>query len=240
MDTNGGLIAIGIILLAALVHASLQIALGSLLVLFHANLADKSDNKARISTRCRTLASHYTCGAYIIISLFVSSIAFFISTLLNGGLSKNALLIIAALLLALGVIAWLFYYKTGRTTELWIPRKLARYINTRAKRVTSSFEAFSLGLLAVFAEMPFAFLLMTVAADSLLILPFYIQPAVVFIYTFIAVAPLEFMRFAIKNGQTIVDIQKWRVRNKLFLKFITGQLFITLAIVVLIWRVIAQ
>ena len=222
----------GIILLAAIVHASLQCELGALLLLYHASLGKHIKRKTKI------LVTNYIYGSGLLICLLVTLIAFLVITLSDGALSVLCLAVLASTLLMLALLIWLFYYKTRRSTELWLPKSVARYISGRAKLTESNVEAFSLGMLTAFAEMPFSFIPMLLAGNAVAELPFEFQFLSILGYSFIAILPLFVLRFFIRRGSTVVDVQKWRVKNKNFLKMISGFLFLTLAIFIIAFKIL--
>ena len=222
----------GIILLSAIVHASLQLELGALILLYHASLGK------HIKKKTKELASSYVFGAAMLIILFLSTIVFLITTFATSSLSTECIAVFSAVLIMLAVLIWLFYYRGKRTTELWIPKTIARYINKRAKLTESNVEAFSLGMLTAFSEMPFSLILMIVAGNSIMELPLEWQFIVIMGYSFIAVLPLLTLRFFIRRGSTVVDVQKWRMRNKGFFKALSGTLFLTLAIFLIAFKVL--
>ena len=230
--TPVNLVQFGTILLSATVHASLQLGLGALLLLYHASLGK------HIKKKTKQLASNYILGTALLVALIVSATAFVIGTTTASSLSTEALAIIVGILLILAVIIWFFYYKSRRSTELWLPKSVARYISGRAKLTESNTEAFSLGMLSSLAEMPFSMVLMILAGNSIIGLPVELQILGVLIYTFIAVLPLFILRFSIRRGNTVVDIQKWRMKNKEFLKVMTGVGFMTLAIFIVGFRIL--
>ena len=222
----------GVILLAAIVHASLQLELGALVLLYHASLGK------HIKKKTKDLVSSYIFGAAMLIILFTSTIIYLIASFSYSSLSTECLAILSAVLLMLAVLIWLFYYRTKRTTELWIPKSIARYINNRAKKTESNIEAFSLGMLTAFSEMPVSFVLMVIAGNSIVDLPLEWQFPAVLLYAFIAVLPLFTLRFFIRRGSTVVDVQKWRTKNKNFFKVLSGSLFLTLAVFVIAFKVL--
>ncbi|MBQ2639003.1 hypothetical protein IJF91_02985 [Candidatus Saccharibacteria bacterium] len=230
--TPVNLVQFGTILLAALVHASLQLGLGALLLLYHASLGK------HIKKKTKQLASNYILGVTLLTVLIVSTAAFIIGTITSSSLSVEALAIIVGILLMLAIIIWFFYYRTRRSTELWLPKSVARYIGTRAKLTESNTEAFSLGMLSSLAEIPFSIVLMILAGNSILGLPINLQIFAVLLYTFIAILPLFILRFSIRRGNTVVDVQKWRMKNKEFLKVMTGVGFMTLALFIIGFRIL--
>lgn len=225
-------VQIGVILLAAIVHASLQLEVGALLLLYHASLGK------HIKKKTKNLVSNYILGSAVLVILFMSTIIFFISTFMNSALSPACLAILASVLLMLALLIWLFYYRTRQSTELWLPKSISRYINRRAKTTESNVEAFSLGALTAFAEVPFSVILMVLAGNSVLSLNFEWQFAAVAIYAFVTVLPLFVLRFFIRRGSTVVDIQKWRVKNKNFFKVLSGFLFLTFAFFIIGFKVL--
>lgn len=226
--------AIGVIVLAALAHATLQMNLGSLLLLYHESLGK------HIKKRTKFLVSNYIFGVFFLVLTSLAATAYFVFLFFGANLSTICLVVLAVVLVALTLCIWLFYYRTGRSTELWLPKPVAKYIMKRAKHTDSNIEAFALGLLASFAEAPFFIVLMLITADSLLKLSMPLQIAMLTIYTVIALLPLVILRLAVRHGKTVVEIQKWRLNNKNFLKALSGTLFITLAIFLLAFRIIQK
>lgn len=211
------------VILAAVIHATLQLSLGSLLLLYHASM------KQHIPKRTRQLVSNYIAGVGTLILLSVTGIAFTLERWLGGALYAEELLIVVGMLVALAIAVWTFYYRFGKSTELWLPRTVARFINQRAKATQSDTEAFGLGLLTSFAEWPFALVLMVVAANSILGLPSEQQLLAVAIYTIITILPPLILRGAVRKGKTVVEIQRWRVKHKNFFRIVTGVGFLVLS-----------
>lgn len=226
--------ALGVIILAAVAHASLQMNLGSLLLLYHESLGK------HIKKRTKFLVSNYIFGVFFLIIMSLAATTYFIYLMFDGRLSTICLAVLVGALVALTLCIWLFYYRSGRSTELWLPKPIARYITRRAKQTDSNIEAFALGLLASFAETPFVIVLFLVAADSFLKLSAWLQITMFFIYTIVAILPLLFLRIAVRHGRTVVEIQKWRLQNKNFLKILSGALFITLAVFLTAFRILQR
>lgn len=222
----------GIIALAAIVHASLQLEVGALMLLYHASLGK------HIKKKTRNLVSSYILGSALLVVLFLSTIIFLIATFTNGTLSTKSLMILSAVLLMLALSIWLFYYRSRHTTELWLPKSISRYINRRAKLTESNIEAYSLGMLTAFAEMPFSIVLLIVAGNSIILLPFEWQFLSVLAYAFVSVLPLFILRISIRRGNTVVDVQKWRLKNKNFFRALSGTLFLTLAAFLIAFKVL--
>ena len=170
--------------------------------------------------------------------IMLGAMAFILAGYFGKPLYAEELLIVVAMLVAIAIAVWAIYYRRGRSTELWLPRAVARFIHQRAKNTSSNTEAFSLGLLTSLAEMPFTLVLVVVAANSLLALVPIQQVLAVALYTVVAILPLVVTRLLIRRGSTVVDVQRWRAKNRTFLKVMTGVGFVVLAIFVFAFEVL--
>jgi len=220
------------VFLAAVIHATLQLELGALLLLYHASLGK------HVRKKTRNLVDSYIAGIGMLVFLAVAATAFILSRLFGTELYAEEILIVVGMLMALAIAAWAFYYRRGKSTELWLPRTVARFIDKRAKATNSNTEAFSLGVLTSLAEMPWTMVLFVVAANSIIVLPAAYQLLAVALYTIIAIIPPVVLRLAIRRGQTVVDIQRWRVKHKNFMRMITGVGFLVLGFFIFAFEVL--
>lgn len=225
-------IPFGEVFLAAAVHASLQLELGGLLLLYHASLGK------HIRRRTKKLVNNYIAGIGTLAILTLTGFCFMMDRYFGSALYPEELAVVVGMLVAIAVLVWIFYYRRGRSTELWLPRSVARYINRRAKNTDSSIEAFSLGVLTGLAEMPFTLILLLTAANSILALPFDYQLLAAGMYVAIVILPMIILRLAIRRGQTVADIQRWRVKHKNFFRIMTGVGFLALALFILAFEVL--
>lgn len=210
------------VFLAAVIHATLQLELGTLLLLYHASLGK------HVRKRTKNLVSSYIAGVGSLVFLGIAAVAFVLDRYFGSPLWTEELIIVVGMLVALAIATWAFYYRRGKSTELWLPRTVARFIDRRAKETNSNTEAFSLGVLTSLAEMPWTLVLMIVAANSIIALPNPYQLIAVVLYTVVSIIPPVVVRLAVRRGQTIADIQRWRVKHKNFLRMITGIGFLVL------------
>lgn len=221
-----------IILLAGIIHATLQLGVGALLLLYHASLGK------HVRKKTRELASNYILGNAFLTLLAVPAAAFMIGVVFQGQMNPGTMTIAIGILAALAISVWAFYFRLGKSTELWLPKSIAKFINKRAELTESKTEAFSLGMLACFAEAPFTFMLVIVSANSIVALPLGLQILMIFVYVLLSILPLAILRIAVRKGETVVDIQKWRLRNKKFLRVVSGVGFLVLALFLLAFKVI--
>jgi len=221
------------VFLAEAIHATLQLSLGALLLLYHASLGKHVRKKTRF------LLDSYISGMWMLVFLGVAATIFILDRYFEKPLYIEELIIVVGMLVALAIAAWFFYYRRGKSTELWLPRSVARFIDKRAKTTNSNTEAFSLGVLTSLAEMPFTIVLFVVAANSILVLPHLYQILAVAMYTMITIIPPVALRLAIRKGQTVVDIQRWRVKHKMFFRLLTGIGFLALGFFLFTFEVLA-
>ena len=80
--------------------------------------------------------------------------------------------------------------------------------------------------------MPISIALFFVAANAILNLSSAWQILGVVAYTIISVVPMVVLQFRVQAGRTAVEAQQWRLKNKAFLRIISGSSFLTLALFV--------
>lgn len=215
------------ILLAALVHATLQISLGCLLLLYHASKGRHLRKKTSSLVRC------YVGGIGVLSFLGVSAMCFCVLNIWHGPLSTEWLCIIVGVLLLLTVLMWLVYYRWNKGTELWIPKVIARFLDGRAKVTNNKIEAFSLGVMTCFAELPFSLVLFVVTANSVLMLPNHLQILMVVVYAIATIIPMVILCTRLRTGTTVVEVQRWRIQHKNFFRIMTGVGFLILAVFII-------
>lgn len=225
---------VAVIIMPAMIHATLQLGIGTMLLLYHASMGK------HIKKRTKQLASNYILGSFTFTILMLASFCFAIMNIYGQSLDLLCMFILIGILLALAISVWFFYYRSGRSTELWLPKTIARYISKRAKVTDSNVESFSLGLLTSFIELPFSLALFAVTANSILELPSFYRVLAVISYGLIAGAPQIFLKIFIKRGKTVADIQKWRSKNKNFFRIVSGVGFLSLAVFLLAFKVFVE
>ena len=220
------LLSIATIALAGIVQASLQLSLGGLVLLYHSSMGQHRRRKTRY------LAKSYIWGALAISFLAVCAGAFLIDRIFQGTIAREAVFVIFGILLASAVVMWLLYYRRGKqTTQTWLPKSLTRYIARRAGNTRDNIEAFSLGMLSAFAELPLTLAIYAVAANCLVTTT---QPFIALgVYLAIVAIPMVALKLRIKSGRNVAEVQRWRIRNKQFVRIISGGAFAVLAFFIL-------
>jgi hypothetical protein len=231
--TMSDITCIATIVLAGITQASLQLGLGGLILLYHNSMGKHRRKKTRY------LAKNYILGACAITFLMVCTFCFLIGNFFGGALSAEWLVVSIGIFTASGAVMWLFYYRKGKkSTQLWLPKSFTRFIQRKARNTDDNIEAFSLGLLSSFAEMPLSIAIYFVVANCILNMSGYLQIITAVTYALFTVTPLLVLKLRVKTGKSAVEAQKWRVRNKGFARAFSGSSFMLLAIFVLAYWVL--
>lgn len=226
------ILCIATMILAGITQASLQLGLGGLILLYHNSLGKHRRRKTRF------LARNYIYGSCAISFLMVCTLCFLIGNFFNGALTAEWLTICAGIFAACGAIMCLLYYRKGKkSTELWLPKSFTRFIQKKARQTDDTVEAFSLGLLSSFAEMPFSIAIYFVVANCILNLSAQFQIIAAVGYAIATAIPLIVLKLHIKTGRNAVEAQQWRVKNKAFSKIFSGSAFMILAAFVIAYWV---
>ena len=226
------IVCIATIILAGITQASLQLGLGGLILLYHNSMGKHRRRKTRY------LAKNYIIGSCAITFLMVCTFCFLIGNFFSGALTAEWLTICAGIFAACGAIMCALYYRKGKkSTELWVPRAFSRFIQKKARQTNDNVEAFSLGLLSSFAEMPFSLAIYFVVANCILNMSAGLQLVAVVGYAVLTAMPLIILKIHVKTGRSAVEAQKWRVHNKAFSKVFSGSAFMILAAFVIAYWV---
>ena len=212
------LIPFSIIALAAAIHASFQLSISSLTL-----MSGHALGKRHSQGRLLKLLGGFLFGALSMTGLLFVGLLYAFEFLLDGGAIPP--IVWAALcgtLFGLGVAVWMFYYRKGKGTLLWIPRGMAQYLATRSKRTKSTAEAYALGLTSVCGELLFVIAPLGVAVLVSLTLAPMLQVAALLLYVAISLSSLALVAALVASGHKISRIQRWREDNKAFLQFVAG------------------
>ena len=220
------LLSIATIALAGIVQASLQLSLGGLVLLYHSSMGHHRRRKTRY------LAKSYIWGALVISFLAVCAGAFLIEHTFQGVIAQEAVFVISGMLLASAIVMWLYSFRRAKqSTQTRLSKSLTRYITRRARATGDNIEAFSLGMLSSFVELPLTLAIYAVVANCLVSTP---QPFIALgVYLVIIAVPMVALKIRIKTGRNVAEVQRWRIRNKAFVRIISGSGFAILAAFIL-------
>lgn len=209
--------SLAIVALAALIHASFQLSVSVLTLLGgHAIGAKRSQAKVM------RLTTSFVIGAGVMTILLLSFVSLVLLDTLGSTVPPVVWAIGCGLLFGIGIAVWLFYYRPGKGTSLWVPRPVASYLSERTKATKRSAEAFSLGLVSVLGELIFIIAPLAISALVLIQLPSLWQLAGIAIYAVLSLLSLVIVWVLIGSGHKLSRIQQWRETNKYFLQFAAG------------------
>lgn len=224
-----------VIIFAALIHASFQLSVSVLTL-----LSGHTIGARRSHAKVLHMTTSFVLGAATMTTLILS----FITLSLIEIFGDNAIPTfvwagVCGLMFGIAVLIWIFYYRRGKGTMLWIPRSFARFLSDRTKSAKSGAEAFSLGLSSVLAEMLFIIAPISISALVILQLPDYWSIIGSFIYIIVSLLSLITVWVLIGSGHNLSSFQKWRESNKYFLQFAAGTGLVALALFVYVNQIIS-
>lgn len=227
--------SLAIVALAALIHASFQLSVSVLTLLGgHAIGAKRSQAKVL------RLTTSFVIGAGVMTVLLLSFVSLVMLDIFGTSVPPVVWAISCGLLFGVGIAVWLFYYRPGRGTSLWVPRPIASYLSERTKATKRSAEAFSLGLVSVLGELIFIIAPIVVSALVLIQLPSLWQLAGIAIYAILSLLSLVIVWVLIGSGHKLSRIQEWREANKYFLQFAAGSGLLILGFYAYVYEVIGS
>ena len=221
MDT---LTAFGIIGLAALIHASFQLGVSMVTL-----LSGHSTGKKLAARRTLRLVGSFLLGTIVMTALIISTLSDIAGVAFRHSTPATVWGVLAGIMIVVGLVVWICYYRRGPGTLLWIPRGLAKFLSRRIHATSNSAEAFSLGLTSVITELLFIIVPAAAAALAIVGLPLPLQLAGAAGYTIVASLGMLLVTALIGSGHNISHLQQWREANKRFLQFAGGSALIVLA-----------
>ena len=226
--------SLGILLISALIVASLELVPGVFAIFHHYASGKYSARKVD------DLSVFFVLGAetlpaivFVMFNFVLGSLAF-----TNLNLSSNIFpMVIAGLLLSLSIVFLLFYFRKGRNTKLFISRKTAKNFDEKARTVKTRSDAFTLGFIAGIPELVFTLPLygsLAIEISKNFIFPFICAPLLL-IFILLTISPLFFLCAYFKNNN-LADFIRLRIKNKSFYRFFIPLLYFLLALLIIIFR----
>ncbi|MCL2371488.1 hypothetical protein FWC63_01960 [Candidatus Saccharibacteria bacterium] len=231
MSDNATLINIVIVFFAACIHAMLQLGLGCVILLYH-----HGNSQRKVARKTNVLVSSFIAGVGTMSLLVLATMAFILANTFDLYRAREFYLAAGLAVAVVAMLIWCVYYRRKNTTELWLPRSVAKFINERARETKYPTEGFLLGVLSTFGELLFLLPVMVVAAAALLSLPEGWELLALGGYIIISVLPLVFVRCFVYRMTTVGEIQTFRNRHQCFIKAISGLMFMIFAVFVIIFK----
>ena len=232
--------SIGIVVLAMLIMASLQLVPGVFAIFFHYAHGKYSFKKASRFSLFFILGSEIISALLFIASFYISYILF-----LNDLNPRNNILtwIFTGVFFALSIACFFFYYRHPHSkddTQLFISRKLAQTLDSRAKSSKTPSDAFTLGALSNICELPITLPLYIITATEIMYMhtEYFADDAMTILYILTSSIPLIYLYWRFRIGQNLAIIQRSRIKDKTFSRFAISFSFLTIAILIICFRII--
>ena len=230
-------ISLGIVILAMLIMASFQLTPGVFVLFYHYAIGKYSRSRASV------LSLYFILGTEIIAACLYLSIFYLTSIFFFDNLHPETSILfwaLAGIMIALGLISFFFYYRRGAGTKLFIPRKYAKGLDLSAQSVKNRSDAFMLGALAGTCELFFTLPLYMVTCVEIMKMGAngFSSNLLTIIYILVPVIGLFFIRWQYQSGRNLADIQRVRVRDKHFNRFLIAICYILIAILIICFRTI--
>lgn len=229
-------VSVGIVILAMLIMASLQLTPGVFALFYHYALGKYSPKKASY------LSLFFILGAEIISAcLFLSSFYLAYIFFLNQSRPEHTVFVWFAIgvLIALSIASFFFYFRRGEGTKLFISRNFAKALDTNAKNVKTRSDAFTLGALSSTCEIVFTLPLYIITSIEIAEMSYesFTSDFLTLAYILTAAVPLFIVRCSFKSGHNLAHIERTRVKDKLFTRLILGFSYLTIAILIIYFKV---
>lgn len=229
--------SLGILILSMLILMSLKLIPGIFMLFTHYNLGKFSKLKVD------------DLGIFFILGVeTLSAIIFILINSTLRALSFSEIIfdnqifsyILAGIMIALGFVILLFYFRKGNGTKLFISRKAARNFDLKAKTVKNRSDAFILGFIAGVPELIFTLPLYLISLIEISKLSFPNLPfsTLIFIFVLILAFPLMILHTIEKNNHNLAELVKTRFKNKNFFRLFISILYFLIAILIIAFGVI--
>lgn len=218
-----------------LIMASLQLTPGVFALFYHYALGKTSKQKASDLSLFFILGTEVIAACLFLSIYYLSCILFF-----DNLHPENTILAwtLAGILIALAFLSFFFYYRKGPGTRLFIPRNYAKALIINARKATTRSDAFMLGALTGTCELVFTLPLYIITCIEIMKMGAegFSSNILTIIYILTPVVFLFVIRWQYKIGHNLADIQRTRVKDKFFNRFIIGLSYLIIAILIMCFR----
>ena len=228
--------SLGILILITLIMSFLMLIPGIFALFYH--YASGKYQPQKIDNLC----IFFVLGVESLATILFVSINFILRFLsfTETSFEKNILTwIFIGVLLALSIASFLFYFRKGPGTRLFISRKIANNLNDKAKSVKSRQDAFLLGFISGIPELIFTIPLYIIASVEFAQVSMLnaFCPAIIIIFFLGIIIPLFIVYGLYRTDRNLATIQRFRTRNKNFFRFLISLLYLVLAITIICFRI---
>lgn len=210
--------SLGILLVAMLIQGFLQTSPAVFAIFYHHALGKTSAKKADDQ------ALSFILGTEFFTAIFFLAIYLLVSYL-NATVEYDysiLMWIMAGILAIEAIVTFFFYFRPGKkfkkTTVSFLPRKIAKGLETRAEKSKNRSDTILLGFLTASTELIFTLPLYLVSAVQIVRLASRFSSVFIIAYIIIATLPLFAIRTLYRTHHNLAEIERRRVKQKLFFK----------------------
>ena len=232
------LTSLGILILALFACGFLRLVPSIFAIFYHyASAKNSRDNTLKLS-------SFFIVGHMIMamVILFVIYFALYHFLLDNPTFDVNAFYwVIAGILALLSLFLFCVYYRRGKGTQLFIGRKIAKSITTRARGAKKASDIFVLGMTSGVFEL--IFILPVYVVVILEIMNFkggniLYQPLLFFTFVIFSMSSVFAVRGQYyRKRKNLAEIHRAQVKNRTFYRFMLSVSFLLLAVFIVTFRI---
>ncbi len=219
-----------------LIMASMQLSSSVFLLFYHHILGRKSKSDVSFLTLFFFLGVEIISAVLFLSCYLLANVCFFFH---NN--PENTLLawIMIGILIALAITFFFLYFRSTKTTEIFIPQKLAKTLLVNTTKIKKPSDAFMLGAMSTIGEFVFTIPLYILTSVEIMELGNKYPAAdfLTIVYILTPIIPLFIIYAQFRLGQNLAEIQRHRVKNINFTRFIVSLSFLTIAIVMIYFRI---
>ncbi len=231
-------VSLGIVFLAMLIMASLQLQPGVFALFYHYASGKYPKSRASDMTLLFILGAEVAAACLFLCSYYIVNLFFLYQ--FRPETSFFAWFIVGVLI-ALTFMSFFCYFRPGSGTQLFIPRKCAGSLDKHAKTAKSRSDAFTLGALSSVLEIPFTLPLYLVTSMEIMEMSveFFPSHLLTILYIVIPTLPLFFIRWKFQTGHNLANIQRSRVKDKNFTRLILCFSYTAITVLFIYFRILA-
>ena len=223
--------------MAMLIMASLQLQPGVFALLNHYAYGKYSKAKASDLTLFFIVGAETAAACLFLCSYYFVNLFFFYQ--FRPETSFFAWIMVG-ILVALAVMSLLFYFRPGPGTRLFISRKCAKGLDTHARLAKSRSDAFILGALSSICELIFTLPLYIITSAEIMemTVEFFPSNLLTILYIVLPTIPLFIIRWRFQTGRNLADIERSRIKDKNFTRFILCLGYTSITVLFIYFRII--
>lgn len=232
-------VSLGIVFIAMLIMACLQLQPGVFALFYHYASGKFSKKRTSDLTLFFILGAETAAACLFVCSYYIANLFFLYE--FRPETSFFAWILIG-MLMAMALMGFLCYFRPGDGTKLFIPRKCATSLDLSTRNTKTRSDAFTLGALSGICELPFTLPLYIVTSIEIMEMTAEFLPSniLTILYIVVPTIPLFVTRWKFQTGSNLADIQRSRVKDKAFTRIILCFSYVTIAILFIYFRILAQ